>query len=259
MTTQPHRAALITGSSRGIGKGIALALASVGYAVGINAPTADDEVAATVSELNALGAKAVAIPGDVADISAHAALLDRAEAALGPLTTLVNNAGVGVLSRGDLLDVTPESYDRCLAINTRAPFFLTQAWAKRVLQRERPADVHHCVITISSANAEAVAVARGEYCVSKAGAAMVAKVFAVRLGGEEIGSYDIRPGLIETPMTAIVKDHYRKRIKEGLTVIQRMGQPKDIGDMTIALATGQLAFCTGQVLSADGGLVIPRF
>jgi|GEM_PF-3724106 len=105
MTTQPHRAALITGSSRGIGKGIALALASVGYAVGINAPTADDEVAATVSELNALGAKAVAIPGDVADISSHAALLDRAEAALGPLTTLVNNAGVGVLSRGDLRKV----------------------------------------------------------------------------------------------------------------------------------------------------------
>lgn len=125
MTLQPHRAALITGSSRGIGKGIALALASVGYAVGINAPTADDEVAATVSELILLGAKAFAIPGDVADISAHAALLDRAEAALGPLTTLVNNAGVGVLSRGDLLDVTPESYDRCLAINTRAPFFLT--------------------------------------------------------------------------------------------------------------------------------------
>jgi NAD(P)-dependent dehydrogenase (short-subunit alcohol dehydrogenase family) len=115
------------------------------------------------------------------------------------------------------------------------------------------------VITVSSANAEAVAVARGEYCVSKAGAAMMSKVFAVRLGGDGIGSYDIRPGLIETPMTAAVQDHYRQRIKEGLTVVQRMGQPEDIGEIAHALAMGHLGFCTGQVLHADGGLVIPRF
>jgi NAD(P)-dependent dehydrogenase (short-subunit alcohol dehydrogenase family) len=105
----------------------------------------------------------------------------------------------------------------------------------------------------------AVSIARGEYCVSKAGASMIAKLFAVRLGGEGVGSYEIRPGLIETPMTAPVKENYERRIAEGLTVAPRMGQPSDIGAIAAALATGQLAFCTGQALEADGGLVIPRF
>ena len=118
---------------------------------------------------------------------------------------------------------------------------------------------HRSIITVSSSNADAVSIARGEYCISKAAASMIAKLFAVRLGADEIGSYEIRPGLIETPMTAVVKDVYEKRIGEGLTVVQRMGQPSDIGAMAVALATGQLAFCTGQALQADGGLTIPRF
>ena len=119
-------AALITGSSRGIGKGIAEALAAEGFAVAINGPFDDAELAETVAELRGAGARVASVPGDIADIAGHAALLDSAEAALGPLTTLVNNAGVSVLSRGDLLDVRPESFDRCIAVNTRGGFFLTQ-------------------------------------------------------------------------------------------------------------------------------------
>jgi 3-oxoacyl-[acyl-carrier protein] reductase len=251
--------ALITGGARGIGRGIAIALVERGFAVAINALEADSDVEKTLADLNASGAKTALVLGDISDLSRHEGLLNEAEAAIGPLTTLINNAGVSVMRRGDILDVTPESYDRCQSVNARGVFFLTQAWAKRLLSRPAPEDIHRSVITISSSNAVAVSIARSEYCASKASAAMIAKLFAVRLGAEGIGSYEIRPGLIETPMTAPVADHYRKRISEGLTVVQRMGQPSDIGSMAVSLATGQLAFCTGQALQADGGLVIPRF
>jgi 3-oxoacyl-[acyl-carrier protein] reductase len=252
-------AALITGSSRGIGKGIALALATEGFSIGVNAPFAESEVDETVAELRALGVASEPIIGDVSDLSSHDRMLSQAEAALGSLTTLVNNAGVSSMRRGDLLEVTPESYDRCQSINTRGVFFLTQAWAQRVLKYERQEGLHHCVITISSSNANAVSIARGDYCVSKAGVSMTSRLFAVRLGGDDIGAYEIQPGVIETAMTAPVKDSYLRRISDGLTVTQRMGNPGDIGSIASALATGKLAFCTGQVLQADGGLCIPRF
>ncbi|MDR3473682.1 MAG: 3-ketoacyl-ACP reductase [Devosia sp.] len=253
-------AALITGAGRGIGKGIALSLAAEGFAVAVNDLTLGADVEQTVAELLAIGVRAVAVIGNVSDHEVHARMLDEAEAALGPLTTLVNNAGVGVMRRGDLLDVTPESFDRCQAVNARGGFFLTQSWAKRILRRDRPAALHHCVITVTSSNAQAVSISRGEYCVSKAAAAMTAKLFAVRLGPFGVGCYAIQPGLIETPMTAPVLDDYRRRIAEDeLTVVAHMGQPSDIGSIAAALATGRLAFCTGQVLHADGGLLIPRF
>jgi 3-oxoacyl-[acyl-carrier protein] reductase len=252
-------AALVTGSSRGIGKGIALALAAEGFSIGVNAPAADAEVHETVAELKSLGVRSVAIIADVSDLSAHERMLVDAEAALGPLTTLVNNAGVTAQRRGDLLEVTPESYDRCQAVNSRGTFFLTQAWARRVLKRERPNELHHCIIVVTSSNANAVSITRGEYCVSKAAASMTARLFAVRLGTDEIGAYEIQPGVIETAMTEPVKEDYLRRISNGLTVAQRMGTPSDIGSIALALATGKLAFCTGQALQADGGLVIPRF
>lgn len=251
--------ALITGGGRGIGRGIALALAERGFSIAVNALEHDADVEATLTELRALGASAQAVIGDVADLAAHESILQRAESAIGPLTTLVNNAGVGVLQRGDLLVVSPESYDRCQAVNSRAVFFLTQRWARRILAQPAPEAAHRCVITVSSSNAVAVSISRGEYCVSKAGASMIARLFAVRLGGDGVGCYEIRPGVIETAMTAPVKQDYERRIAEGLTVAPRMGQPSDIGSIAAALATGQLAFCTGQALEADGGLVIPRY
>ena len=253
-------AALITGSSRGIGKGIALSLAKKGFAVALNARALTPQLESAREEVAALGVRAVAVPADVRDLDAHDRLLAAAEGEIGPLTTLVNNAGVSVMRRGDLLEVEPESFDRCVGVNARGPFFLTTNWARRLLSRSRPADLHHCVIFVSSVNAVAASVNRGEYCVSKAGASMTARLFAVRLAAEGIGSYEIQPGLIETELSAPAHNLYRRRIQEeGLSLVPRMGQPCDMGPVAAALATGEFRFCTGQTVQADGGLLIPRF
>ncbi len=252
-------AALVTGGRRGIGKAIALALAAKGFGVAINAEADTPDLAKTVEELRAFGVAAEGIVADVAKIGMHGPLLKAAEAAVGPLTTLVNNAGVTVQSRGDPLKVEAESYDRCQNINTRAMFFLCQAFAKQLLDRSRDKTLHHAIINITSCNAEAVSVSRAEYCISKAAASMVTKIFAVRLGPENINAYEIQPGVIKTEMTAPVLADYNKRIAKGLTLSPRAGTPEDVGDIAAALATGKLAYCTGQAIRADGGLVVPRF
>lgn len=254
-----RQVALVTGSSRGIGLAAAEALAREGFAVAVNCPSEDDELKAAVARIAALGVPVVAAPFDVTDIGGHDAHLAKIEAALGPLTTLVNNAGVGVLQRGDLLEVSEASWDRCLTVNTKAMFFLSQAFARRLLSRERPADLFHSIVNVTSSNAVAVAVQRSEYCASKAAAAMVSKALAVRLGPENIAVYDVQPGLIATEMTAPVIDSYRKRAEEGLTLMPRVGQPEDMGGIIATLATGRLPYTTGQAISADAGMLVPRF
>jgi NAD(P)-dependent dehydrogenase (short-subunit alcohol dehydrogenase family) len=197
-------AALVTGAQRGIGRAIALQMAQAGFDVAVCDRTLSSELQAVAAEVAALGARSAAVCCDLADIGTHAAMLDAAEAALGPLACLVNNAGVSVLSRGDLLEVTPEAYDHCQDINTRGTFFLMQAFAKRLLAR--PQFPHHrSMVTITSSNAQAVSVERAEYCVSKAALSMVSSLFAVRLGGEGIGVYEVIPGLIETEMSLASK------------------------------------------------------
>lgn len=251
------QAALVTGGRRGIGRAIALALAEAGFDVAVADVVASDELAAVAGEIARRGRKSAAITADIGDIAAHERLLDTAQAALGPLTTLVNNAGVSVLSRGDLLDVTAESYDRCLAINTRGTFFLTQAFARRLLGN--PATAHRSIVTISSANAVAPSIARGEYCISKAGAAMITKLFAARLSNEGIGVYEIQPGFIETDMTAPSKAKYDALIEGGLTVIKRFGTPEEVARIALTLASGLLPYTSGQVITADGGLLSVRY
>lgn len=251
--------AFVTGSSRGIGLATAEALAREGFAIAVNGPVPDDELARAVDRIGALGVPVVAAPFDVSDLSRHDPALAMIESALGPLTTLVNNAGVGVLKRGDLLDVTEESWDRCLTINTKALFFLSQAFARRLLARKRPAALFHSIVNVTSSNAVAVAVQRSEYCASKAAAAMVSKALAVRLGPEDIAVYDVQPGLIATDMTAPVIEMYRKRAEEGLTLFPRVGQPEDMGAIIASLASGKLPYTTGQAISADAGMLVPRF
>jgi NAD(P)-dependent dehydrogenase (short-subunit alcohol dehydrogenase family) len=249
--------ALVTGAARGIGLGAALALAREGFDVAINSLADDQELATAVAQVRAFGGRAVGLPFDVTDLTAHAAALATAEEALGPLTTLINNAGVGVMSRGDPLEVTEASYDRCLSVNTKAMFFLTQAFARRVIGRDRT--LFHSIVNVTSSNAVAVAEPRVEYAVSKAAAAMVSKAWAVRLAREGIHVYDVQPGLIATDMTAAVIESYRARAEAGLTLLPRVGTPDEMGKIIATLAKGRLPYTTGQVISADGGLLVPRF
>lgn len=251
--------ALITGSSRGIGLAAAKALAAEGFAVALNGPFDDAELEEAVATIRDEGGTAIKVPFDVSDLMAHDQALSQIEEALGPLTTLVNNAGVGVLNRGDPLDVSEESWDRCLAINAKAAFFLTQAFTKRLLSRDRPAGTFHSIVNVTSSNAVAVAEQRAEYAASKAAAAMISKTWAVRLGREGVAVYDVQPGLIATDMTAPVIEQYEARAKNGLTLFPRVGQPEDMGAIIASLAAGKLPYTTGQTISADGGLLVPRF
>ncbi len=251
--------AFVTGSSRGIGRASAVALARKGFAVAVNAPPGEETLHDAVAEVEAEGGQAFAVPLDVVKLDGHDRALEAIETALGPLTTLVNNAGVGVISRGDPLDVTEESWDRCTSVNMKALFFLTQAFARRLLSRDRDPALFHAIVNVTSSNASAVAVPRAEYCASKAGAAMVSRAWAARLGAENISVYDVQPGLIATDMTAPVIADYEARAKEGLTLLPRVGTADEMGAIIATLAAGDLPYTTGQVIAADGGLLVPRF
>ncbi len=247
--------AFVTGARRGIGRAIALALGGAGFDVAVNDVIDSEDLRATADEISAFGVKAVSVVGNISDLSGHESMFDKAEASLGRLTTLVNNAGVSVQNRGDLLDVTPESYDHCLNVNTRGTFFLTQAFARRL----KPSESHRSIVTISSANASGVSITRGEYCISKAGVSMMSKLFAARLSNEGVGVYEIQPGFIETDMTAPSKARYDKLIDEGLTVIKRFGKPEEVGRIALTLAQGLLPYTTGQIIQADAGLMMVRY
>lgn len=245
---------LITGGQQGIGLGIARTLAEAGFAVAIAAEAAP-ESQAVCDALETLGENARYYRHDVRDIAAIPGLLDRVEDDLGPLTTLVSNAGVGAPVRGDMLDLSPENFDFVMAVNLRGAFFLAQQAAQRMLAHQ---DGYRSIIFITSVSAEMVSVERAEYCISKAAAAMAAKLFAARLAANNIGVFDIRPGIIETGMTAGVKDKYTARIETGLVPAARWGTPDDIAAAVLPLAEGRFAFSTGSVITADGGLSIAR-
>ena len=252
-----RQVALITGARRGIGRAIALALADAGFDIAALDLAMSDDLQSVTDEVKTKGRRSIAVCGDIARIEDHVRLLDEAERSLGPLTTLVNNAGVSVMSRGDLLDVTPESYDRCLNVNTRGTFFLTQEFARRLLKVET--NGHRSIVTVSSANAVAPSIARSEYSVSKAGVSMISKLFAARLSNDGIGVYEIQPGFIETDMTAPSKAKYDKLIEDGLTIIKRFGRPEEIARIAVTLATGLLPYTAGQIIQADAGLLTVRY
>ncbi|MCV6576646.1 MAG: 3-ketoacyl-ACP reductase [Cohaesibacter sp.] len=255
-----RQVALVSGAGRGIGLGIALKLADAGFSIAVNDCNDSADLDDAVKQIEAKGVKAIKLVADISDLSTHGALFDRAEASLGAVTTLVNNAGVSVFERGDLLEVCEASYDRCMGVNAKALFFLSQEYARRALKAKRSSDLFYSLINITSSNAVAASVLRSEYCASKAAAAMISKCFAVRLAQEAIAVYDVQPGLIETPMTQSVRDVYQNRIEqEGLVPLARLGQPDDMGGIVASLASGSLPYTTGQTISADGGMLISRF
>lgn len=247
--------ALITGGQQGIGLGIAEALVEAGFAVALASRSTPDD-AGVVSALQRLGGDARYYRHDLRKIENVPALLDSVEADLGAVDCLVSNAGVPAKMRGDMLDIAPENFDFVLDVNLRGAFFLAQEAAKRMTARET--DTYRSLLFVTSVSADMVSIERAEYCISKAGAAMMAELFAVRLAPLGIGVFELRPGIIETGMTAGVKDKYTARIEGGLVPAGRWGQPADIGSVVVPLATGQMAFANGAVIPVDGGLSISR-
>jgi 3-oxoacyl-[acyl-carrier protein] reductase len=254
-----RRAVLVTGGRRGIGRGIAWNFAAKGYDVVVNDLVEDDATAATLAGIVDRGARAAFVHADIADVAQHSNLVERVFAAFGHLDVLINNAGISVARRGDMLDVTPESFDRLIATNLRGPFFLTQAIARRMVETSpAPPELPRAIITISSANATFASPDRAEYCLAKTGLAMMTKLYAVRLAEHGIGVFEIRPGIIRTDMTAVAQEKYDRAIAQGITPIARWGEPDDVGRAAVALASGDFAFATGDAVHVDGGLHIAR-
>lgn len=251
--------ALVTGGRRGIGAAIAAALAGRGFDVAIGDLERDADAERALAAVEKLGRRAAFFRADIGDLAGHEKLLDRVWQLFGTLDCLVNNAGVQVKARGDLLDATPESFDRLVSVNLRGTFFLTQAAARRMVRETRePGDPHRAIVTVSSANAVSAAINRAEYCISKAGLTMMNKLFALRLAEHAIHCYEIRPGVIRTGMTAPAREDYDRRIPDGLVPMKRWGEPDDIGGAVAALAAGAIPFNTGQAFAIDGGLHIER-
>jgi len=251
--------ALVTGAARGIGWACAERLARSGFDVALLDRDGEDLLAEVAREIEALGGSACDWTADVADVALHAEMIARVVKRWGRLDCLVNNAGVGVARRGDLLDVTPESFDRCIAVNTRAVFFLCQAAARHMLAQGEIGGHHRSIINITSSNAVAVSVSRGEYCVSKTASSMTTKLFGLRLAEDGIGVYEVRPGVIETGMTMPVKADYDARIAAGLVPAKRWGYPADVAETVSLMAEGRMPYTVGQAVAVDGGLITPRF
>jgi NAD(P)-dependent dehydrogenase (short-subunit alcohol dehydrogenase family) len=255
MSARPR--VFVTGARRGIGLGIAFAFAEAGYDVVINDLVEDEAAAAALAGVRERGANAQFVLGDASSLDAIPGIVERAFSAFGGLECLVNNAGISVKKRGDLLEVTPESYDHVMGVNLRGPFFLTQEVAKRMIAAK--AGQHpRSIVSLSSANATLVAPDRAEYCLSKTGVSMMTKLYAVRLGEADIGVFEIRPGIIRTDMTAVVKEKYDRLIEGGLTPTKRWGEPADIARVAVALASGNFHFSTGDAFHVDGGLHLHR-
>lgn len=241
--------ALVTGGQQGIGLGVAQALAQAGLGVSIAAEAPEDPG-------RALPAGARYFRHDLREIDAVPRLLDAAEAAFGPITALISNAGVPARVRGDMLDLRAESFDHVMSVNLRGAFFLAQGVARRMLAT--PSERSRAMIFVTSVSAALASVERAEYCLSKAGAAMMAQLFALRLAPHGIGVFDIRPGIIDTPMTAPVHEKYESCIAGGLVPAGRWGHPADVAAAILPLVRGEFAFATGAILPLDGGLSIPR-
>jgi len=254
-----HSTALVTGGTRGIGLGIARSLAREGWNLALCGTRAESDVTATLDELRQAGGE---VHYEAADLSSHAdraRLVDALRAKYGALNALVNNAGRAPRHRADLLDAHEDSFEELIRTNLQGPYFLTQAVAReQVARREVDSSFTASIVFITSVSAELASVNRGEYCVSKAGLAMAARLFAVRLAGHGIPVYEVRPGIIETDMTANVRDAYDRRIAEGLVPDRRWGTPDDVGRVVAALLRGDAPYATGTVIHVDGGLSMPR-
>jgi 3-oxoacyl-[acyl-carrier protein] reductase len=260
--------ALITGASRGIGRGIALSLAQLGCDLVVNYVSQSSAAQQTAADCGAcaktLGKsiRTEICQADIGETAERQRLIEFVSSKFGRLDLLVNNAGVAPKIRADLLDASEESFDRVLKINLKGPYFLTQLAARMMIKQttagQAPSPIKPKIITISSVSAYAASPNRGEYCVAKAALSMLTPLYAARLSEHGINVYEIRPGIIASDMTQAVKDKYDRLIAEGLTPIKRWGTPEDVGRAVAAIAQDSLPFSTGEVINVDGGFHIRR-
>jgi 3-oxoacyl-[acyl-carrier protein] reductase len=254
------RVAIVTGASRGIGRGIAYELAKVDHVVVVN--YASNEQAArdvqVAIETNHNG-EAMVCQADVSQAADRERLVDTVLEKLGRIDLLVNNAGVAPLERKDILEATEESFTRVLDINLKGPYFLTQRVANEMIRlRQADAVPSAKIVNVSSISAFTSSPSRGEYCLSKAAVSMATQLWADRLAEFGINVYEVQPGVISTDMTSAVQAKYDKLIEDGLTPIRRWGQPSDIGKAVAAIAMDLLPFSTGEVIRVDGGFHMHR-
>lgn len=243
--------AIVTGGSRGIGRGICQALASAGYAVAIN--FAGNEAAARETQ-TLLGPQSETLlcQADIGQTGDRDRLVCAVLERWQRIDLLVNNAAITSVGRRDLLEATEASWDAVLAVDVKGPYFLAQRVAREMIA-QLPTLSQPAIINIGSLSSYTVSTNRGDYCVAKAGLSMVTKLFAVRLAEYAIRVYEVCPGVIETDMTASMKEVYSQRIRDGLTPIRRWGTPADVGKAVATLATGQIPFSTGTTVMVDGG------
>jgi NAD(P)-dependent dehydrogenase (short-subunit alcohol dehydrogenase family) len=253
------KVALVTGASRGIGRGIALGLAREGFQCIVNYASNAGAAEEVKEQIERLGGSAAIVRGDVGSSEDRERTVNEAYAAFGRLDLLVNNAGVAPAVRADLLEASEESFDRLISINLKGPYFLTQLVARRMIEQVRQGAVAAPkIVNIASVSAYAASTNRGDYCVAKAGLAMMTQLYAARLAEFGINVYEIRPGIIETDMTGPVKAKYDQLLEQGLAPIKRWGQPEDVARAVVAIAKDLLPFSTGEVINVDGGFHLRR-
>lgn len=252
--------ALVTGAARGIGYAVASRLAATGFDVAVVSLESEADVADDLRRLRSLGPRICYLSADISEVGGHPNLIDEATRQLGAIHCLVNNAGVTSIVRGDLLDLSTESFDHCVATNLRGTFFLTQAVARSMLAADASGthSPYRSIITITSLNAEVIGLNRADYCITKAGLSMASKLFAGRLASSNIHAFELRPGIIRTDMTAPAREKYDRFIAEEGVPLGRWGEPEDVGIAVATIARGRLPFATGEVLNVGGGAHLHR-
>ena len=253
------KVAIITGAGRGIGRGIAIQLARAGWTIVINDIGNPDPPAETLALVRQEGADGLVILANITVAEERQKIVDETINRYGQIDLLVNNAGIGPRVRMDMLEINEASMNEVLAVNTIGPYFLTQLVSKKMIELISQKKIGlGKIVNIGSISAYTSSTSRAEYCISKAAVTMNTLLYADRLANEGINVYEIRPGIIRTPLTEIVKDKYDKLIAEGITPIKRWGQPEDIGKAIVAIAEDYLPFSTGQIIDVDGGFHIHR-
>lgn len=252
-----RRVALITGGTRGIGLGIARALAAEGWDLALNGVRQAEDVSACLDSLRHDGATVIYCRGDIGVAADRQAVIEQVRGEFGRLHALVNNAGITSPGRKDVLEADEETWDRVFDTNLKGPFFLTQLAANWMIeQRSEDKNFGGCIINLTSISSDYVSTNRGDYCLTKAALAMATKLWAARMAEHGVSVYEIRPGIIRSDMTSGVVDKYDRLIAEGLTQQRRWGLPEDVGKAAAMLVRGDLPYSTGQVLRVDGGMTI---